>query len=774
MTARPVPLHWINSLWRRRVPQGLLLFFGAVWGLVEVTSFLVERYRLTDNIVDMVGLGALLLCPGVLVWMLRQRPDPEDLLDTRDVVIGCGNGLIAVVVVLLLFGGQAIGRATDTVMVENESGAMESREVPRPELLRSLAIAPLKRADTDTTDWLGVAVSQTLQLDLSQNGFIQLAGNEAQFGDTGGQDPGDLSVPRRQAIARAGNAQYFIDGEVSGSPERIRLRATIYRTDPLQALAVVDSEGLDLSTTVDSLTPRISAALELPAERAAGAVDGPVSALLSDNSDAIANLFASEYLLSTRRDLSRGLEHLQDALELDPEFALAGLRVYFLASAIGDVGQMRHGLDVAYENRERVTEDLRCVVRTLHSSLDGKQDLAKRIAKGCVEQFPNNAQTRRLYAEFLRMLDQDLAGAIQQYEAILALGSANDNALLGIAQLRQLSGDEAGAIDAYERYLKLKPADPAATQALASLEIAAGKPDQARERVLDAIARQDTSKDLSFFFATMQLRQGQFDEALSIVSGFLDSDIVSERVLALRMAEMVAEARGEMRKAQDLADQQIALAPPGSEAISRLSRINHYLRWQAGSEDVSSYEPLLDAAIAGTDEVARGSREFYRLLISLHIGSTSDLSRGREALEFMIQKYGRRDLAFLLEVIRARQADLEGNHTTAAKVYAEAYEQHRRAGGNSVLSEFFLLRWWIDAAARAGDIRLGEAADTRLARIQPGYPLSLLARARFAAATGQPENARTLLDRALQLWLEADAGYAPLQAAISLRGQLDQ
>lgn len=765
-------MRWINELWRRRVPQGLLLYFGAVWGLVEVTSFLVQRYRLTDNIVDMVGLGALLLSPSVLVWMLRQRPDPDDMLDTRDVVVVGGNALIALGVVFANFGTQAIGRATDTVMVETESGAMETREVPRANLLRSVSIAPARRVDAATTDWLGVGAAQVLQLDLSQNRFIQLSGSENSFDDTGGKDPGDISVPRRQILARKVNAQYFVDGEVQGTPEHVNTRITVYRTDPLQVLATLRSEGLSLMETADELSPGLRNALELPAERAAGAADGPVEALLSDRPDAVAALFHSDYLLSTRRDLTGALAQLQQAIAIDPEFALAGLRMYVLGSAVGNVPELRRGLEVAHANRERFTEDFRCVVRTLHSNFQGQQDLSMRIARGCVEQFPSNTQARTLYAEFLRMLGDDLDGAIQQYEAVLALGPANDSALLSIAQLRERNGDVDGAIDAYGRYLALKPADPTATLALANLEVRAGQRERAFERVLDALARQDEAAQLAGYLAGMHLREGRFDEALEVMEPYVESEAVAERTLALRIEEQVAEARGRIDDALALQQRALALAPPGSEAMVRVARAVHYAGMAPDPEGLLRLDALLLEAFPGYDDVATGSRELMRLLAALRIGAPDDVERGRGALQRMIDTYGRRDLAFLLRVAQARSAQWAGRAQEAAQLYAQAHAEHRRAGGDATLSEFALLRWWLEAAAESGQKSAGDAAMQLLERLQPGYPMSLFARARFAAATGGDGLARELLDRALAAWAQADADYAPALDARALRSRL--
>ena len=758
-------------MWKQRIPQGLALYLGAVWGLVEVVSFLVARYRLTDNLVDMVGLGALLLFPSVVAWMLRQRPDPDDLVDDRDVWVLGGNLLLAVGLVLLVFRGEAFGRATETVTVEGESGALVQREVPRGDLLRAIAIAPLQRGDAQAPEWLGIAMAQMLQLDLSQNAFIQLVGNEASFATREG-DPGDLSVQRRQAIARRANAHYFIDGTVSGTADRVTVEIAVYRTDPLQSLVTLRSTGLPLDDTVDALSPSLRDVLSLPAERAAGSADGPVASLLSDDAEAVAAMFRAEYLLSTARDITGARGEIETAIGRDPKFAVAGLRLFYLGASSGDTQAMQRGLAVAFDNRERFTEELRCVVRTIHASYQGQQDAAKRIARACVEQFPNNTQTRTYYAEFLRIIDDDIEGAIAQYEAVLALGSANDAALLQIARLRQRAGDEAGALRAYTDYLALKPDDPAVIIALVDLEVRRGDRDLARERLLDGIARIDDAKTLVSALASMNLREGRFDAALAAVASHATAEAPEDRQIYLRVAEQVAEARGQLAAAMALHDEGIALAPPGTAALMQVMRALRFAETLHDGAGVAAFEPLLAQAYPANDALAESGKALMRLLFALRVGDADDLRRGREALLQMIPQYGRRDLVFLEPLIAAREAQLAGKHAEALPRFAEAYRGHQRSGGEATFGEMQLLRLWLTAAAAAADREAGALPEQVLARMQPGYPASLLARARYRAAIGDSAAADELLTRALDLWADADAGYPPREEARALQREL--
>jgi tetratricopeptide (TPR) repeat protein len=117
-------------------------------------------------------------------------------------------------------------------------------------------------------------------------------------------------------------------------------------------------------------------------------------------------------------------------------------------------------------------------------------------------------------------------------------------------------------------------------------------------------------------------------------------------------------------------------------------------------------------------------------------------------------------------------AQLAGEHGKAVQHFADAYRAHRRAGGESTFGEMPLLRLWLASAAAAADRAAGAEPAQVLEHLQPGYPLSLLARARYLAAVGDAAEAAVLLENALTLWADAESGYPPREEARTLRLQL--
>ncbi|MFY8134832.1 MAG: tetratricopeptide repeat protein, partial [Aquimonas sp.] len=732
--ARPNhPLRWINLLWRKRVLQAMAVFFGAAWGLVEVVSFAVARYRLTDNVVDMVGLGLLLLLPSALAWSLRSRPDPDDLLDERDFRFTSVNLLLATALVWAVFQNEVVGRATETITVAGEDGQPQTHEVPRASLIRSIGLSPLRRREESSPAWLGIAAAQLLYVDLSQHALVRPNLQWKGSAEIGG-DPGEISLPRRQEMAQRARQEFFVEGEFAGTAERPRLQLRLYRTEPLRPIAEFSSEGERLTDAIDTLSAQLLNHLDLPADRAFQSADGPVEAMVSASPQAIEALFEGELALATRRDLPSARASIEEALEADPEFALAGLRLYQLGVDSGDMQSVRRGLAIAFESRERFTESWRCYVRILQASVNQQMDTSRRIARACVERFPDSSESRLQYASLLLAMDEDIEGAIAQFEAVAHLGGSLDGAMLQIASLRRRLGDEQGAVQAYEDYLELHPFDPSASIALAGIEERRGEPEMARNRLLEAIAHQDRAPELQVALALFFVRQGRHSEALEVITPFELGDTQLERQYALRVRERIAESSGRVSDALSIRDQYIAASPTGTHDLARLSRAIEYSEVVIAEADgLAALDALLLAAYPGEDEVAALLREANRLRVAIEFGTPADLERGKAAISALIERFKRRDYGFLLTLVEARERVLAGDSEGALPHFQRAHAAFRRSGGNAMVSEVDLLRLWLDAAGRSARAESGRMPSELLARLAPAHPRVLLARARFHA-----------------------------------------
>jgi tetratricopeptide (TPR) repeat protein len=105
----------------------------------------------------------------------------------------------------------------------------------------------------------------------------------------------------------------------------------------------------------------------------------------------------------------------------------------------------------------------------------------------------------------------DLAGAQQQYDAMLQQDPNNRDALLGVAAVAQRQRQDERAAAAYGRMLELDPTDADALAGLAGLR--QGDPNQSELRLKNALKRNPDSGPLLFALGNLYARQSRWSEA---------------------------------------------------------------------------------------------------------------------------------------------------------------------------------------------------------------------------------------------------------------------
>ena len=117
----------------RRVPQYMLVYVGAAWGILEFTQFIVGEYLLSPHWTRIVFYAVLMLWPGYLLVVYRHaRPgtDPWGRIEKIGVPL---NLALAFVALFLMFRGEDLGAQTTVVTLADESGELVEREVAKQE-----------------------------------------------------------------------------------------------------------------------------------------------------------------------------------------------------------------------------------------------------------------------------------------------------------------------------------------------------------------------------------------------------------------------------------------------------------------------------------------------------------------------------------------------------------------------------------------------------------------------------------------------------------------
>ena len=762
-----------KSLQDRGVPRNLVLYVGAAWGLVQCADFFVTRYRLTDTLVDLLLIGLLALLP-LAMWIGWRLGGPDEAggMGRRQLAIGAAYLLLVAVALGWGFAGRDLGRAIVEVNTVDAEGIAIVAERPRADLVRAVSVMPFT-ADAKAAPWLGMAVADTLQTDLSQHRFLSVlmpwsAALRKAYGDRQARLPLRLMA---QEASRNG-AAFLVAGEVSGTLERMSVRAEVHRVQPLKLLHSIEIRDKPLFALVDVLSVEVKSHLALDAERADGDDDVPVAELLSSKPDALAAFFEADYALVVHEDYTAAYAASQRALALDPDFAMAAMRLTTIAQATGHYEVARAAIGNAMANQHQFTEAQRCLLRMLQASYAGQTERTLRIGKGCVDMFPHNVTVREIYGGVLSVDPATVDEAIAQYEAIYHLGTANDSALLQIARLKSMSGNAEGAIDALQRYRAAHPEETATAMQMSELLIRKGDLAAAENILLDALGREETA-GLTAALANLFVRLGRFDEANALLDAFQPTSAGDTIALAAARSSALI-SRGRERAALAIYDAAIAQAPPGLVSQYQLSRLIQFGSTLVRTLGIEGIDAELDKLLADRDEISRNSREVYRAIAALNTRDTALLAQSAQALEAFITRTRRGDLQHVLSLVQARQLDAEGKGKAAAQRFAEGHAQMLASPTRLGIGEALVLRWWLASeASGAGADDVAPAAE-RLRRSFPGNPAALVALAEHAWRQGDAEEARTLLDRALPALEGADEDAPIAITARRLDEQLAQ
>ena len=267
----------------------------------------------------------------------------------------------------------------------------------------------------------------------------------------------DLPPEEARALARRLGAGRVLLGEVVSAPGRVVLSASILDTETGRASGPVSVEGR--SDSVTALVDELAAGL-LSVE--AGENERRLAQLTSTSLPAL-RAYLQGQAASRRGRYREARRHYETALELDPTFALAGIRLNMAAGWIGGLDHVeRQALEVAWHARHRLGPGDRAL---LDAEVGPRYPLAFSRAEAlvgwerAVEAVPDRAEAWQLYGDqffhFGRILE--VPDAERRAAAAMARSLELDSALVGslmhLIQLAAHDGDTARVRDLAARYL---------------------------------------------------------------------------------------------------------------------------------------------------------------------------------------------------------------------------------------------------------------------------------------------------------------------------------
>ena len=358
----------------------------------------------------------------------------------------------------LVVGGAAIVLAGGVYVFREKFTLRPSGSSAAPAQALSLAILPFRNTSADASiDWIGSSLANILSTDVGQSAKLHTVPSDRLF-----QILKDLRVPPNadfapdtlRRLAEFSNSDILVFGTYAKFGERIRIDATLQdlRRDRLVPLKIEAASEKDIPGTVDQLAELIRNNLAV-------------------SSDVLKELKASSFQPNSKsapalRDYNQGLQllrdgknleavkALQDAVEKDPQFALAYAR---LASADSDLG---YDADAERYSRKALefTQQLpiaeKYLIEAMHARIMKDNKKAVEAYENLAKTLPDNTDVE--YALGSLYVDTgDYDKARQQFAKILQFDPNNVKALwqIGVVEIRQ--NNPQAALDPLTRGINL-------------------------------------------------------------------------------------------------------------------------------------------------------------------------------------------------------------------------------------------------------------------------------------------------------------------------------
>jgi tetratricopeptide (TPR) repeat protein/tRNA A-37 threonylcarbamoyl transferase component Bud32 len=679
------------------------------------------------------------------------------------------NVAVAILALVVLFGGKDLGAATMAVTVTDEDGNTVERVIPKAAFRKRVALFYFDAGPSDSTArWLGYGMVQALSMDLFQDMYIDQrvpVNFRERLREAGFHDLTSVPLTLKRQIAAEQFRDQFVAGRVETDGDEIVVTMSLYDTESGALLSEQMARGTDPMELVDHLAEGIVGTIEVPEGYAGQIRDLPASELLTTSRFAFELFAQAQHAMVVEDDWAAAARLLEEAVREDPRFAMAQLHLYSAYVYQNRGEEARVPLQAAIDNVYRLPERLQNTVKAEWYAIREERDKAYAVVEMNAELFPEDVTALQRLA-LVQQLRDERREAITTFQRILELDPQQHDFLRGIGELYQTLGEYDRALDAYTRYAELNPNDDRSFSLIGSLQSALGNHDEARDALERAILIDPANVGNAVQLAGLELTTGEFDAALERYEGALaDSRTAADSVAALGGLERYYSLRGRMVEALGYRERLLkaapAVIPPVQVMIARLRTVDDYV----AAGDTARALHLLDSLGRQLQAPFDRMAGVGQLDLALALEDADQIDSAAVAVEEMIEQLSLEIIRPLVSYARGRAHFLRGEFTEAI---ASWEEQLRHEPGDWSIS-----RQLGEAYRGLGELERAEQLMLEAQRVSPASPRTHYELALVYAEMGRRAEAVASLRRALEVWSEADPHHVWARRARDKLGELE-
>jgi TolB-like protein/Tfp pilus assembly protein PilF len=316
-----------QELRRRNVHRAAVFYAGAAWLLVQIATQVFPFFHVDEWVVRWIVVAAVIGFPFALLfsWFYEWTPQGiklESEIDRNDSVTrATGKAMDRWIIAVLSLAVVAL--LSDRLVLHREAAAPINATVTD----KSIAVLPLANSTGDpSNDYFSDGVSEELISSLSRLSSLKVVGRTSSFQFRNSSDSS-------RTIGEKLGVVYLLEGSVRKSADRVRIAVALVKSaDGANVWSeTYDRELKDIFAVQSEIAASVAEQLKIALlGNNAQAVQTPTAATPSNgNVEAYNALLLGNYYFArrTREDFSKAIASYQEAIRLDPDYALAWARL---------------------------------------------------------------------------------------------------------------------------------------------------------------------------------------------------------------------------------------------------------------------------------------------------------------------------------------------------------------------------------------------------------------------------------------------------------------
>lgn len=751
-----IRLPFYKDLWQRRVFQIIGIYLLISYLIRMSMSFIVKEYMLSPHLTSLIWLILLSLIPSIiLISYFHGRQGISKW--TKVELIGMPlNIVVALFILIFVFKGKDLGAITTKLTVQNLKGEKIEKLIIKNEFRKKIFIFNVENISGDTAlDYLQYSIPAMTEYDLSQDLLLTLETSMKIYSkmiNAGYENAVGLPITLMKRFAEQRHMNYFMFGDLDKEKDEYILNVKLYDTKLTRLISEISVRDKSPFSLVDQLSIEIKKAMGLPESHISKTIDLPVSEIFTDSEKAL-YYFSLSLKENVLNNWVENVRLLDLALQEDSEFALAYVIITISYFNINDFEAAQNALQSAMNLPHKLSDRHQFIVKYVHYVLGQQPDKALTIVKMWVDLYPDDLRAHTTLAEryAIRNMYQE---AINEYKEILRIDPEQYQFLSKLGSFYLQLGNFDSSLVYYQKYAQKLPQQTKSYRNLGYYYTVIGDMELAKENYEKALLMADVAEEVpvKIDLANILLNTGKFDLAHEQYLDVLRiSKTASDSAKVFGALEKFYLTKGQAGKSLESHEQKIAkyktFIPPKDVMVYRVFSVEPYI-----------YADKLDKAFKILEEIAIKLEPpldnvvpFGYMIIYAETGETEKALEAISGAEDLIKGFGE-------EILMAEVYNVQGKLNELLGEYPKAIENYNKCLEMNATSYFFhssiarCYRHLLDFQKAEEEIQIS-------LKYHPFDPISNYEAALLYLETGDEEKGLEYLERAVDIWKDADSDY---------------